>query len=182
MNILRYLLLLSVLPALPACQSSLLVANGDGQFEPLTVTSLVLHEDVRIPPRQAHAAFQRGSQQSGAGEYSPHCELEVRQVFEEAQTVLAGRFEITQIRGVTHYVKRGKHTIHLAAGDGFQLLADDSNEWIMLAYHFRLHSDTQPNVLQLMCGGAYNFPFFARYPDVEDMRLALGNAATLILQ
>ncbi len=181
MNTLRYLLL-CLLPALTACQSGVLVDRGDGQFQPLIATRLVLHEDVRIPPRQSHVAFQRGSRQPGAGEFAPHCELEVKQVLEEAQTVRAGIFEITRILGVTHYVKRGKRNIRLAAGDDFQLLADDSSEWIMMAYHFTLHSDEQPGVTRLLCGGAYNYPYFARYPSIEDMRLALGDVATVVLQ
>jgi hypothetical protein len=174
----RYMLLF-VLLGLSACQSGLQVGSGDKHFETLSATTFVLHKDIRIPPRQAHAVFRSASREPGAGEYVPHCELEVRQVLEEAQTVQAGTFEITGVRGFTHYVNRPGKRVQLAAADGFQLASDDSGEWIMLAYHFTLHSDEQPDVMHLICGGAYNYPFYARYPDLEDMRLALGDAGSL---
>jgi hypothetical protein len=178
----RFILLLFVLPGLSACQSGLQVSTGGGHFEKLSVVSLVLHRDIRISPRQAHVVFKGSSREGGSGEYAPHCELEVRQVREEAQTVRAGSFEVTAIRGVTHYVKRPYQGVQLAAADGYHLVSDDSGEWIMLAYHFTLHSDEQPDVMRLICGGAYNYPFFARYPDLEDMQLALGDTASLTLR
>jgi hypothetical protein len=178
MNMYRYTLLFAVM-GLSACQSGFQVSTGGSNFEKLSATSFVLHQDVRIPPRQAHTAFQRGAREPGAGEFAPHCELEVRQVLEEAQTVRAGVFDITGIRGFTHYVKRRTKRIQLAAADGFQLASDDSGEWIMLAYHFTLHSDEQPDVMHLICGGAYDYPFYARYPDIEDMQLALGDAGSI---
>ena len=174
-----YTLLLCAVMGLSACQSGFQVSTGGNNFEKLSPTSFVLHQDVRIPPRQAHVAFQRGASEPGAGEFAPHCELAVRQVLEDAQTVRAGVFEITGIHGVTRYVNRRNMELQLAAADGFQLLADDTGEWIMLAYQFALHSDGQPDVLYLLCGGAYGFPYFARYPDLEDIRLALGEVGSL---
>ena len=179
MTMYRYTLLLFAVMGLSACQSGLQVSTGGGHFEDLSVTSFVLHRDVRISPRQAHVVFQGSAREAGRGEYAPHCELEVRQVREEAQTVRAGSFAITGIRGVTHYVKRPDRRVQLAAADGFHLVSDDSGEWIMLAYHFSLHSDEQPDVMRLICGGAYNFPFYARYPDREEIELALGDTASL---
>jgi len=175
----RYTLLLCAVMGLPACQSGLQVSTGNRHFQELSAIGFALHQDIRIPPRQAHVAFQRGAREPGAGEFAPHCELEVRRVLEEAQTVRAGVFDITGIRGFTHYVKRRNKELQLAAADGFQLVSDDSGEWIMLAYHFTLHSDEQPDVMRLICGGAYNYPYYASYPDIEDMRLALGDAGSL---
>ena len=181
MSMYRYTLLFAIM-GLSACQSGLQVSTGGSNFEKLSATSFVLHQDVRIPPRQAHTAFQRGAREPGAGEFAPHCELEVRQVLEEAQTVRAGVFDITGVRGFTHYVKRRNKRIQLAAADGFQLASDDSGEWIMQAYHFTLHSDEQPDVMRLICGGAYDFPFYARYPDIEDMQLALGDVGSIVFR
>ena len=175
-----YLLLLVLLSALSACQSGLLVAVDGNDFQELSAKTLVLHKDIRIPSRQAHAVFQGGTFSYGSGEYAPHCELEVRTVRETAQTVHAGVFEITSVRGITHYVQRPRR-IQLAATGDFQLLADDSAEWIMLAYHFSLHSEEQPDVIRLICGGAYDFPYFARYPSEQEIRQSLGDSATLSL-
>lgn len=184
MSLYQYTLLfavagLSACQSIPGDQSGTGIRNGGADYQTLSVSSFTLHEDVRIPPRQAHVSFQRGAREPGAGEFAPHCELEVREVREEAQTVRAGVFDITGVRGFTHYVKRRGKQVRLAAADGFRLASDDSAEWIMLAYHFTLRSDEQPNVMRLICGGAYDYPYYARYPDVEDMRLALGDVGSL---
>ena len=176
-----YLLPVVLLPVLPACQSGLLVATGDNDYRALSASTLVLHHDIRIPPRQSHVVFQGGAFGYGSGEYAPHCELEVRTVQETAQLVRAGVFDITSVRGITHYVQRPRR-VQLAAACDFRLLADgDSGEWIMLAYHFSLHAAEQPDVIRLICGGAYDFPFYARYPDEQEIRQSLGDAATLSL-
>jgi len=184
MNLYQCTLLFAVV-GLSACQSGLqesTTRTGGSNFQKLSVSSFTLHEDVRIPPRQAHVSFQRGAREPGAGEFAPHCELEVREVLEEAQTVRAGVFDITGIRGYTHYVKQRSKKVRLAAADGFRFASDDSAEWIMLAYHFTLRSDEQPNVMHLICGGAYDYPYYASYPDIEDMRLALGNVGSIQLR
>lgn len=173
---------LVVLPCILAgCQSGLQVAKtGDEDFRPLSATTLVLHKDVRIPARQSHVIFPGEGFSYGSGEYAPHCELEVRAAKQEAQTVRADVFEITAVRGVTHYVQRPRR-IQLAAVGDFQLLAQDSGEWIMEAYHFDLYSEAQPQVTGLMCGGAYDFPFYASYPNEQEIRQSLGDWATLSL-
>ena len=180
MKFYQWMLLLVLLPGLPACQSGLMVADGDDDFQELSARTLVLHRDIRIPARQAHAVFQGGAFSYGSGEYAPQCRLEVSKVLETAQTVRAGVFEITSITGMTHYVQRPRR-IQLAAMGDLQLLADDTSEWIMLAYHFGLYSEEQPEVTRLICGGAYNFPFYARYPSEQDIRQSLGDSATLSL-
>lgn len=181
MKLYQYTLLFAVV-GLSACQSGLQESNtrnGGGDYQELSVSSFTLHKDTRIPPRQAHVSFQRGVREPGAGEFSPHCELEVRDVREEAQIVHAGVFDITGVLGYTHYVKQQSKKVQLAAADDFRFASDDSAEWIMLAYHFTLHSDEQPNVLRLICGGAYDYPYYASYPGIEDMRLALGDVGSI---
>jgi hypothetical protein len=184
MNIHRYVLLftcmgLSACLATPVHQSGPDIRNGGADFQELSVSSFTLLEDVRISPRQAHVSFQRGARGPGAGEFAPHCELEVRQVREDAQIVRAGIFDVTDVRSFTHYVKRPKQKVRLAAMEDFQLVNADADSWIMYAYHFSLHSNDQPNVMRLICGGAYDYPYYARYPGIEDMRLALGDAGYL---
>jgi hypothetical protein len=181
MMLCRYTLLLFVVVGLSGCQSGFQVNAGDAHFEGLSPRTFVLHKDIRVSPGQAHAVFQAGGHAGGAGEYAPHCELEVRPVREAAQYIRAGVFEIRGVRGFTHYVKQTASRIQLASADGFQLVSDDGGEWIMLAYHFTLHADDQPDVMRLICGGAYNYPFYARYPTVEDMQQSLGDAASLAL-
>ena len=174
------MVLVVLLAGVSACQSGLLIESSNDKFQQLSVGTLVLHKDIHIPARQSHAVFQGSGFTYGSGEYAPHCALEIRTVKETPQTVHAGVFEVTSVIGMTHYVQR-PHRIQLAAMGDFQMLADDSGEWIMQAYHFSLHSKDQPDVSRLICGGAYGFPFYARYPDEQDIRQSLGEWATLSL-
>ncbi len=47
---------------------------------------------------------------------------------------------------------------------------------------FRLHSERQPQVRQLNCGGAFEDPGLAQWPTLQDITRALGDHATLRLE
>jgi hypothetical protein len=115
----------------------------------------------------------------GYSEYAPHCELQVALIREESQTVPAGTYRIGRVVGITHYVNRPESGILLAAAGDFDLRADTTSEWYMFAYHMSLESSSAPAGLTLICGGAYNYPFYVRYPTLEEMRRSLGSYATL---
>jgi hypothetical protein len=52
----------------------------------------------------------------------------------------------------------------------------------MYTYRMQLLNDqSQDEAPTLVCGGAYNFAFYARYPTLQEMREALGDYATLTL-
>jgi hypothetical protein len=87
------------------------------------------------------------------------------------------------VLGDQRYVKHPPGGIKLAAaGDAIRLAGDDSNEWLMYTFRMQLLSDAQAETPTLVCGGAYNFPFYARYPTLQEMRDALGDYATLTLR
>jgi hypothetical protein len=46
----------------------------------------------------------------------------------------------------------------------------------------KLHSDVHAVAPTLICGGAYDFAFYVRYPDLQDMQTALGDYARLKLR
>jgi hypothetical protein len=167
---------------LTACQS-LLPADNNLLFRELPGGSFVLHRDVSIAPGRTQIVFQGGTAAHGASEFEPRCELEVRRLSETPQTIPAGNYRIGKVLGVVRYVRQppGK-TLLAAAGDTIRLAGDDSNEWYMHTYRMQLISEEQPGAPVLICGGEYNFPFYARYPTLQEMRAALGDYATLSLR
>jgi hypothetical protein len=174
-----YILMLCTVFGSVACQTGYQVHSGNRLFHELSAGELVLHQDIVIPAGRSHVVFQSEGISQGTNEYHPHCELELRHVRQQPQPVQADVFRVTRVRGQTHYVMRPAAPVLLAAAGGFNWLASDSSEWIMLAYHMSLYSETQPDVVTLVCGGAYNYPYYARYPGLEEIRAALGKVATL---
>ena len=100
---------------------------------------------------------------------------------ETAQTIPAGHFRIGKVRGVQRYVRQPGVNMLAAAGGAIQLADDSSNEWYMYTYHMQLLSEEQTEPPVLICGGAYNYPFYARYPTLQEIREALGDYASLTL-
>jgi hypothetical protein len=180
----RPLLLLPVILLISSCQYA-----GPGRphatlFDQLSGGQFLLHQAVSIQPGTVRVIFQQGSVSRGASELQPRCELEVRRILETTQTIPAGSFRIGKVRGMQRFVRRQSERVMLAAaGDSFLLADDTSNEWYMYTYRMQLMSDqSQHEAPTLVCGGAYNFAFYARYPTLQEMRDALGDHATLNLK
>jgi len=176
------LVLLSLLLPLAACQSGGPARSEATLFAQLAGGQFILHRSVSIPPGRVRVIFQQGTAGQGASELQPRCELEVRDILETPQTITAGSYRIGKVRGMQRFVKRLSERIMLAGiGDPVLLADDTSNEWYMHTYIMQLQSETQEDAPTLVCGGAYNFAFYARYPTLEEMRVALGDYATLTL-
>lgn len=179
---LTLLRLLPLLLSLTACQS-ILPENNHLLFRELSGGTFVLHRDVVIAPGYAHIVFQEGAAAHGANEFLPRCELAVRRIMETPQTIPAGSFRIGAVRGLQRYVDHPSGRILLAAAsDTIRLAGDDSNEWYMYTYWMQLLSDERTETPALVCGGAYNYPFYTRHPTLQEMREALGDYATLTLR
>ena len=69
----------------------------------------------------------------------------------------------------------------LASGSGGGDGGGNGEGRLMKIYTLYLHSDRQPDVLSLVCGGAFNFPALALRPSLQDIETALGGYATLQL-
>jgi hypothetical protein len=176
------LVILPLLLFLTACQSDALRRPEALLFEQLAGGQFTLHRDITINPGRVRVIFQQGTASPGATELQPRCELEVRRILETPQTIPAGSYRIGKVRGMQRFVKRPTDGVMLAAvGDPVQLADDTSNEWYMHTYIMQLLSEQQEDAPTLVCGGAYNFAFYARYPTLQEMRTALGDYATLTL-
>jgi hypothetical protein len=175
-------LLLFISLLLTACQS---LSPGDGNllFRDLRGGTFALHREVVIAPGYAHIVFQHGVAAHGASEYEPRCELGVKRVMDIAQAIPAGTYRIGTVYGLRRYVNRpAGGTLLAAAGNGVLLADSSSNEWYMDTYRMQLLSEEHEDPPVLTCGGAYSFPFYARYPTLQEMRHSLGEYATLGLR
>ncbi len=163
-----------------ACIPGSRLPGVDSLYHALPGGEFVLHTEFTITPGRVRVSFQDGSPAYGYDEAYPHCDLVLPTISEEPQLIPARSYRIGRIIGQTHYVSR---PLQLAAAQGTRglLLADAGEEWIMNAYHITLHAETPPERLTLVCGGAYNYPFYARYPTLADMQASLGKYATIRL-
>jgi hypothetical protein len=169
--------------SLAACKVGMLAGTGTTLFGALPGSEFTLHADIIIPPGQLRASFQGGALSYGASEFEPRCELELRNFSEEPQTIHAGTYTIGSVRGLDRYVLRPEESILVATADVLQLASDSGDsQWYMRTYHMKLQSDEQEEVPVLICGGAYNYAFYVRYPDLQEMLAALGNYAVIKLR
>ena len=184
-GMIRTLLVLpAVLLLLTACQTSGLMGTNLTLFGQLSGGKFIMHRAVSIPPGRVRVIFQQGIATHGATELQPRCELEVRRIMETPQTIPAGSFRIGKVRGMQRFVKRQSERIMLAAiGEPVRLADDGDNQWYMYTYRMQLlNEQPQDEAPTLVCGGAYNFAYYARYPTLQEMRDALGDYATLTLK
>lgn len=168
--------------SLTGCKAGLQMEGGNSLFRTLPGSEFILHADIVIPPGRIRASFQGGERVSGASEYEPRCELEVRDFSEEPQTIHAGTYQIVTVRGLDRYVSRPGENVLLASADMLQLASDASSEWFMHTYHMTLQSDTHSDVPVLVCGGEYNYPYYADYPTLQEIHVALGDYAAVRLR
>ena len=179
----RFILLVLMTLSLAACKAGLQLGTGNTLFHTLPGSEFILHADIVIPPDQIRASFQGGKLLNGASEFEPRCELEIRNFSEEPQTIHAGTYIIDKVRGMDRYVSRPDEKIMLAAAGVLQLASDGGDsQWYMRTYHMRLQSDVHEDAPALICGGAYDYAFYVRYPDLQDMQTALGDYALLKLR
>lgn len=178
----RVLVVVLALLSLAGCQSGFTYRSDESLFTALTGGTFTLHRDVVIDPGRTTITFQNGTASQGASEFEPRCELEVRDILDTPQTISAGSYRIGKVIGMTRYVSRPPGATLLAAGGDPVRLADDSSDlWYMHTYRMPLVSGHREEAPVLVCGGAYDYPFYARYPTLQEMRDALGEYATLRL-
>lgn len=152
-------------------------------FVPIQGWVLELHQEVTIPPNRTRLFFQGGRVSRGINEYEPHCQLRVRPISTQPRPVHPDRFSIDKAFGeVDSIVSNGP--VRLAAADTAVVMGGggdgDGPGQLIHFYYLGLHSDRQPDVSYLVCGGALNDPAFSRYPTLQEIRAALGDYATLV--
>jgi len=175
--------------SLAACVPLVIRDDTRQDFVPLSNAVVELHRDVNVPPERARVFFQGGQVQPAASEYSPHCELTVRNLVDKPQTIRPDRFIVTSVSADTVYVVTSGNVvvavnvdIQLSSGGDGGDSGGDGEGRQMKAYIFYLHSDRQPDVLSLVCGGAFEIPARAARPSLQQIEQALGDYATLLLQ
>ena len=177
------LLVLAATLSLAACRAGMQLSGGHTLFGALPGSEFILHADIIIPPGQLRASFQGGKLLNGASEFEPRCELELRNFSEEPQTIHTGTYTIGTVRGMDRYVLRPDEKMLVAAAGILQLASDSGDsQWYMRTYHMKLQSDEQEEVPVLICGGAYDYAFYVRYPDLQEINAALGDHAVLKLR
>jgi len=168
--------------SMTACSLVDRLPGEDSLYHSLPGSEFILHREITIRPGQLRMSFQDGTPAYGYSEFYPHCDLVLPVISKEPQIIPAGRYRIGSVMGRTHYVERPQGPVQLAAADGVNgLLADSSSEWYMFAYHMSLQSETSATRLQLICGGAYNYPYYVRYPSLAEIQQSLGDYGTLKL-
>ena len=178
----RFIFPVLVALLLAACKVGMQAGAGHNLFRTLPGSEFILHADIIIPPGQLRASFQGGKLLNGASEFEPRCELELRNFSEEPQTIHAGTYTIDKVRGLDRWVARPEKNIQLAAAGDLLLGTGTDSQWYMRTYHMTLLSKVHEEVPALICGGAYNYAFYVRYPDLQDMLAALGDYAVLKLR
>lgn len=178
----RIILLLVALLGMSGCQSDGEPRISGNLFRELSGGEFTLYQNIIIAPGQIRAVFQNGVLAGAASEFSPRCELELRDFREEPQTVNAGTYKIGRVVGITRYVMRPKGKVMLATTGKLRLGSDASSEWYMYGYQMTLHAEPPAETPLLICGGEYNYPFYVRFPSYPEMLGALGEYAALRLQ
>lgn len=173
---------------LAACGPLLIRNEASRDYVPLRNASVELYRDVVVPPGRARVFFQEGVAQTAINEYRPHCELAARTLGERPQTIYADHFTVERVSSdIVRVVASGgvvvavSADIQLASGGGGGDSGGDGEGRLMKIYTLYLHSDRQPDVLSLVCGGAFNSPALAARPSLQDIATALGGYATLQL-
>lgn len=185
-NFRKHLLLVCLLgiPLLQACGPLQIRDTQTGNWIPFQAGTLELHRDIHIPGEHTRTFFQGGAQLPHINEFKPFCQLEVNRLREEPQTVQADTFAITRVGGKTETVVA--LTPALVASLDTNLAVLDRNDGgplrITQILYFRLHSNRQPDVRELACGGAFDSPGNAAAPTLQEIAAALGDNATLTLR
>ena len=178
-------ILLASLWLLSACGPMTIMDASTRSYIPIEGWILELHRDVAIPSGRTRVFFQAGRVLYAADEYQPHCQLTVRNLSDQPQTIHADRFVIERVFG-----KLGEtvssDSVRLAAASATPVLIADGGNGNgegpqIYTYHMKLNSEDQPHVTYLVCGGAADFPALADYPTLQDIHTSLGNLAGLVL-
>lgn len=171
--------LLALTALLHGCGPLTIRDAATGSHRPIQRGSFELHKEVQVPAGRTRVFFQDGELRPGINEFRPHCQLEVNSLRDRPQTVQADVFSITRLSTRSdQVVLRGPLQTAALAHFG---IGDGGESRRMFVYLFGLHSDRQPDVRALNCGGAFDDPGLAERPTLQEIGAALGAYGTLTL-
>ncbi len=158
---------------LSACTGSLPYAADIPGPRPVMLEVL---KPVNTEPGWARAFLQHGALQhyGDFSRYHPFCYLELNLVQDRPQTIGPGQFEIRAIRRHYEEVVRNENLRYASL---WFVDSDVSDQTQMLV--FLLHSEQQPGVRALVCGGAFDAPSRAAAPTPSQIAETLGDYARL---
>jgi len=174
---------LALLLLLTGCSQSAIRNTADPLAFLAPGSEMQLTRDLEIPAARTRIFFQRGKAmpKGGLDYYNPSCDLEVRELRQEAQTVAKDLFVIGRLSsGREPVVSLG--TTKLADSGSALLLFGDRGPSIHRYYRVELHSSIQPNVMRLTCRGALDDYYDARFPNAVEIKLALGDIMVFLGQ
>lgn len=154
-------------------------------YIPAQAGTFELHKEITVGGGRTRAYLQGGTVVSGVNEFWPHCQLEVNTLQDSPRTIAPDTFTITRVSTRTDQVVQSA-PVQLATLGDFPLAHrdhDDGGELRrMYVYLFYLHSDRQPDVRALICGGAFDTPGLALRPTLQEIAASLGAYGTLTLR
>lgn len=165
-----------------ACQQSSSVRESSGgPYLVLQNASLILKQDVVIPPGKARVYLQDGGQGGSGGvlaggfdSYRPHCALEINSVDHSGYPLKAGTFAVTRVQqSRTQVVSAAPLLVAFAGGMG------GGSASYYQGYHFWLSSDTEPEIRRMSCYGVFAQPYELYPPTLQEINAALGDVAQL---
>lgn len=181
----RYLRILALAVALSAAGCGPLQIRDEtaGAYVPIRNGTFELLREIIIRPGRTRTYLQDGAIVASVNEFQPHCQFEVNSIRETPQTVRADVFTITSVSTRTDRIVQAA-PVQVAALDsptalGFLGIFNWDEPRQMHAYIFRLHSEKQPDVRALICGGAFDDPIVADLPTTGEIARSLGDYGTL---
>ncbi len=153
-------------------------------YMPPVGTVVRIKEELTVPPGWARVFLQRGEavSYSHLDLYYPSCNFELYTVDERPQLIEPGGFTIVHVARRDEEVA-GVRPLEYASR---WLLADagmDSGgpSMIMRTVRMKLKSEQQPGMYMLTCRGGLDNPPDAREISINEMRVALGDKAAILL-
>lgn len=159
--------------------------NWDNTYSIPVNSTISLLQPLTIPAQDTQVFIQYGKAVYSTGytygydQYYPFCFFEVQDIAETEQTILADNFTITEVyRDETEFVQ----TTPTRMASLITVSGDYGISIIVQTMTMKLHSDKQPGVSKLVCGGGFDLPPFAELPTIKEIEEALGDIAQLKIQ
>lgn len=154
-------------------------------YMPPVGTVVRINQELRVPGGWARVFLQRGETVSygGLDRYFPSCNFELSTVDEMPQLIPPGSFTVIDVRRRDEEVVRYRPVQYASRW----MLADSGGmdsggpSMVMRTVRMKLESDEQPGMYMMTCRGGMDDPPSAIEISINEMRVALGDKATIVL-
>lgn len=162
--------------------------NGDTSSpftNPTPGSRLELRVTIPLPAESYTVYFQSGGKGlSGFNRFEPHCQLHAKGVSDGSLVLQPRSYEIDRVTYKTPIYVRNT-PIQLTASEGFRLQVadrDDGPSDVIEVVEMTFKQTPDSQALGLTCGGGQDVPSEALPPSIEEIRMALGAHARLVLK